>query len=482
VTRSLHDGATLAVPPFVHTGRGSDGRSYSHFSIGQSALALPFFALGRWAERALPEPARRALAGPEVSVRKRPAGGRVEIFAVGLYGPVAAAFLVAFFFLFERALGVSLRSAALCALLLGSTTYVATQATFFLRHVTESAALMGALLSFFAWKAGGPARSLWIGSALASLILLVRFPAAVAGPALAGYVSWCLWVRGGHRLDLRLLRAALPAIGVPLLAALALSAWGDYLKWGVPWNVHQFRTASSLHTPLYVGLYGFLLSPGHSIFVYSPLLLLAPWSLRRLWRERRAEALVVLALTLTFLVSFSRFTGWTGLWSAPGPRYQLVSVGLLLLPLGLWLDRSRSRGPWLAVAALGAAGLFVQVVLMSVSWGGLIDAMGYRESRPKFSFLFLPDQSPVLGAARLVLRGEEIDLWIRSLWVGWPGQPPAPGLALGLAVLWAGLLAGTLYWIARGIRARAPSCSRRLTRRRSASGVDRGARPPAPGD
>ena len=247
VTRSLHDGATLAVPRFVHTGLGADGRTYSHFSTGQSVLAIPFFALGRLAEALLPESVVRALAGPELLVRKRSAGGRVETFAVGLYGAVAGAILVAFFFLFERALGISLRTAALCALLFGATTYVATQSTFFLRHVSESATILGALYFFFVWKEGGRQQSLWFGSALASLTLLVRFPAAVAGPALAGYVAWCLWVRGGRRLDPRVLRGALPAIAVPLVAALALSGYGDFLKWGVPWNVHQFRTAASLY-------------------------------------------------------------------------------------------------------------------------------------------------------------------------------------------------------------------------------------------
>jgi hypothetical protein len=453
-TRSLYDGGSVAVPRFVHTGLGADGRHYSHFSIGQSALALPFFALGRLAEVLLPEAALRSLAGPELFVRGRPAGGRVEIFTLGLYGPVVGAILVAFFFLFERALGVSLRCAVVCALLFGATTYVATQSTFFLRHTTESAAILGALHFFFVWKEGGRRRNLWIASTLASLTLLVRLPAAVVGPVLAAYAGWCLWVRGGRRVDPEVLRRALPAIAVPLGAALALSAYGDVLKWGVPWNIHQLRTASSLHTPLYVSLYGFLLSPGLSVFVYSPLLLLAPWALRQLWRERRAETLVFLGVALTFLLVFSRFTGWTGLWSAPGPRYQLVWVGLLLLPLGLWLDRSPSRAPWLAVGGLAALGLFVQLVLMSVRWGGLIEAMGYRESQPRWAFLFLPDQSPVLGAARLVLRGEEIDLWIRALWLGWPGQEPAPGVALGLAAAWAALLAATLLWIGRGVRVR----------------------------
>ena len=438
----------------VHTGEGADGRYYSHFAPGQPALALPFFALGRLGEALLPEGAVRAMAGPDRRLRQLRVGGRLEIFAVGFYGPAVVGLLVAVFFLFQRALGTALPTAVACSLALGPCTYLGTQSTFFLRHASESLTILGALLFFFRWKRHGRSRNLWLGSALASLTPLVRFPAAVAGPALAAYLGWCLWLRGGRRLDPALWRHALPAIAVPLLAALALSAAADFAKWGRPWNVHQLRTASSQHTALGVGLYGFLLSPGASVFAYTPLLLLAPWCMARLWRERRAEALACLGLALSFLLAFSRFTGWTGLWSSPGPRYLLVAVPLLLLPLGLWLDRARSRAPWIAAAALAALGLFVQVALMSVSWGGLVEAEGYRASQPKFAFLFFPEQSPVWDAARHLLRGEAVDLWIRALWVGGDGRPGAPGAALAVASAWGAALSATLLWIARGLRAR----------------------------
>ncbi len=452
-TRALFDTGSLAVPRMVHTGLGADGRYYSHFSLGLPVLALPFFAAGRGAEALLPEPWRQRLAGPDRMLRQLRMGGSLEISAVGFFGTAMTSLLVALFFLFQRALGTSARSAALCALLLACSTHVASQSTFFLRHSAEATTLLGALFFYFRWKRGGPLRDLWIGSALASLTLLVRFPAAVAGPSLAAYLLWCIGERSGWRLDGPLLRRALPAILVPLAVALALSAGGDWLKWGRPWNVHQLRTASSLHTPLYVSLFGFLLSPGHSVFVYSPLLLMAPWALRRLWRERRAETLVILALCLTFLLSFARFSGWTGLWSAPGPRYLLLAVPLLLLPLGLALDRSGSRAAWACVAGLAVLGVCIQLALMSVSWGGLVEEMRYRESQPKWAFLFMPDRSPVLGALGLALRGERIDLWIHTLAQGAPGYPAAPAAARWIGGLWLAALAASLLWLARGLPA-----------------------------
>lgn len=445
VTRSLYAHGSLAVPPFVHTAEGVDGRRYSHFSVGQSALAVPFYAAGSLAARALPEWARTALAGPAIPLKEGQAGGSVEIFFVGLYAPAACALLVALFFLFERRLGVSLRIAALCAALLGATSYVALMSGFFLRHVSECLTVVGALYFYFLWQQDGRVRDLWLGSALASLTVLVRLPASIAAPALAGYLAWCLYVRGGRRFDRDVVARALPGILVPLAVALLLSAISDQLRWGVPWNVHQLGTASAGRAPLTRSLEGALLSPGMSVFVYTPLLLLTPWTFPVLWRRHRAEAVAFAALCLTFLLVFSSFIGWTGLWSAPGPRYQLISTPLLLLPLGLWLEEPGARRRWLAVAVLAALGLLVQMVFMTLIWGVLVEEMGWKDSAPKWSFLFSLGRSPIAGGLRYVFQSPlPLDPWLLRLARGWPEHPPAPGAALAVFAVWAALLGACL--------------------------------------
>jgi hypothetical protein len=456
MARSLHDGPTLAVPRILHTGEGADGRFYSHFSLGQSALAVPFVAAGRVAAAVLPEGAVRAMEGPDVRTRVLRFGGSIDIFAAGFYPPVVGALLVALFFLFQRRLGVTRGSALVCALLFGSTTYVACQSTFFLRHTSETLCLVAGLYFFFAYQQEGRRRSLALGAAIASLAFLVRLPAAVGGPVIGGYLIWCLRVRGGGRFDPRVIRAALLPILAPLFVAIAISAGGDYLKWGVFWNIHQLRTASSQATPILVSLPAALVSPGMSVFVYSPLLLLAPWCIPVLWRRQRAETVAFIGLSLSFLVAFSSFTGWTGLWSSPGPRYQLISVALFLLPLGLWLDGAKEsasrRRRWTAVGVLAGAGLVLQLALMTVRWGSVIDVFGLREFQPKFSFLFDPAYSPALLFLRLFFRGGHLDLWLWQLAQGAPGVAPAPAAAAALLAGWALLLLASVGWLVRAFR------------------------------
>src|SRR5262245_3188792 len=426
-TRSIYENGSLAVPPYLHTAEGVDGRHYAFFSVGQPLLALPFYGLGRLASRALPDPARLALAGESVRIRDLAAGGEVEIFFVDLFAPFVSALLVAAFFLYERELGVSTRVALLTSVLFGATTYVATLSTFFLRHAPESACILGALLCFLRWRRTGAPAALWLGSALASAAFLVRLEAGIAAPALAAYLGWCLYERSGRGGDPRVVTRALPAILVPLLAALAISTAVDLARWGRPWNVPQFASAGLSGPPLTASLYALLFSPGMSLFVYSPLLLLLPWTWPRFWRRQRAEAATFLALGATYALVYSSSPLWTGLWSAPGPRYHLLTAVLLMLPLGPWLEARPGRARLAAAALLGAAGLCVQLVFMLVEWAPLTHAMAWREAEPRWSFLFDPRVCPLAGAARHVLGGE---LPGPRLWrppPGWPGQPAPPG-------------------------------------------------------
>jgi len=124
---------------------------------------------------------------------------------------------------------------------------------------------------------------------------------------------------------------------------------------------------------------------------------------------------------------------WTGLWSAPGPRYLLVFTPLLLLPLGGWLEQRRGVALRVAVGLLALVGLGVQVVLMAADWQAVIRMMDWERWAPGMRFVFLPDQSPVLGCARGVGQGL-IDVWLWQVATGAGGARAHPVLATGVAL------------------------------------------------
>jgi hypothetical protein len=472
MTRSLAERGDLAVPPIRHTAIGRDGRRYSYFAPGQAVLATPLYALARPLRALLPASVSSALAGPPNQRGPNHYGGELENLLVGLFAPLTTAALVALFFVFQRQLGVSRSTAAILAALLATSTHTTVMASYFLRHSTEALTLLGSLLLFHRYATGGPLWQLAIGAALASGTILIRVPASIALPTLGAYVGWALYVRGDLRAGGRRLALALSAVLLPAGLALLTHASINQLKWGTWLSSPMLEQQGRMNTPLWRGMAGLLLSPGSSVFVYTPLLLLAPPGLIALWRRRRAETLAMVSLAATFLLFYSKFDGWSGLWSAPGPRYLYLIVPLLLLPLGLWLDElesgSRARkAAWSAVAVLAVTGFWVQFVSIFVRWGSVPTLAGYPVLGPDQSdFLFRIASSPVVVMTGLLLDGGPVDSWLVNLWRGWPGFPPRPGAVIGLLVLWCGAVLGCGWLLLR-----------ELPELRGAGGSTRTARP-----
>jgi len=434
MSRSILENGDLAVPPLRHTEVGADGRRYSYFAPGQSVLALPLLALAEPLRAVLPASWTEALAGPSNRRGAYRFGGELEATLVGLFGAFSAAALVALFFVFQLDLGISPRRAVIVALLVATSTHTAVMSVYFLRHITEATTLLGALLLFRRFRQSGSLETLGIGSALAALTLLIRVPAAIAAPTLASYLAWVLYQRGEWRASGARLARVLAAILVPLGIALAIHIGVNEAKWG-SWLISPMvEQQGRFNSPLLRGLAGLLLSPGSSIFVYSPLLLLAPFGLARLWHREPALAGAALALTATWLLFYARFDGWSGLWSAPGPRYLFLLVPLLLLPLGLWLDSPRR---WATASLLALAGFFVQVVSTLVRWGSVPTLADYPILGPdQADFLFEVSRSPVVVMTGLLASGGPIDSWLWNLWHGWEGFAGRPGAVVVLLGLW----------------------------------------------
>lgn len=186
--RSLVLRGNLAVQSGPHVFQGRDGRRYSHFAIGQSLLVLPLVAAGEAVEHVVPAKVLGAAIGRKydgyLDTQEDPA-----IFLASLYAPLVSGALVGLFYAFERCLGASRRAALVAAALLGTGTYVAALSVFFLAHTTEAVAILAAIRSLHAWRRTGRVRDLALGSGFSASILLIRVPAAVAAPALAGYLA-----------------------------------------------------------------------------------------------------------------------------------------------------------------------------------------------------------------------------------------------------------------------------------------------------
>jgi hypothetical protein len=465
MTESLFERASLEVPIHRHAHVGADGRLHAPFAIGQAVLALPLYALGKAEDRELPRAWVRALAGPErVIARELPAvlaariasalppgsapvertvyGGTIEISSVDLYAPLASAVLAAGLFLLLRRLGASQRAALLTVFAIGVCSYPAMMSIYFLGHVSELAMVVFALLGFRTFCETGRRLPLALGSAFASSTFLVRFPGVLAGPALAVYLAHCL--RERWRSEPARGRADLAAVGAPLCAAVALYAVTNELQWGSPFSSPVVAGGLERNESFATALAAFLFAPGISVFAYSPLLLLLPWTLRAAIRRWPWECASFAIYALTQLLYYANYRYWTGLWSAPGPRYLFPSGALLLLPLAAWLDERPARMALATATALAVLGGVAQLALLTADWQEVTRPLHEAEAaasggdpnrEPDFAFLFDPAASPIWGSLRATAAGQ-IDTWLWKLARGWPGEPARPGIALALALCW----------------------------------------------
>ena len=129
---------------------------------------------------------------------------------------------------------------------------------------------------------------------------------------------------------------------------------------------------------VFAGLWGQLFSPGKSVFLYSPPIVLALMGARRFWRHRPEAALAVALLVGPVVLLYSFYLFWSGDW-AWGPRYLVFALPALLLPVArsladlvctedfthvkacegpectlLFVDRTRGRGRrWCSMAVCG---------------------------------------------------------------------------------------------------------------------------------
>lgn len=139
--------------------------------------------------------------------------------------------------------------------------------------------------------------------------------------------------------------------------------FGNPLDLGVPGNGELAST--SWKTPYWYGFLGLLLSPGKSIFLFCPPIILGILGLPRLWQRNRALALLITCVPLACLALYASRTRWEGGYCY-GPRYFVPSMILLCLPIGaLFSNPPRWFRP--AFWAVAILGFLVQSIGLAVN-------------------------------------------------------------------------------------------------------------------
>jgi hypothetical protein len=291
-------------------------------------------------------------------------------------GPIfAGALTPALLFGLLRRLGYERRPAAWTALLAGGATSIYVYARCPYSEIVQTACFTWFLSSLLGAGESLDRRAfLRLGFAF-GLLLNTKNVYAVCLPGALVF----LWTR--HRARPRQLGLALgwAALGgLPGFAALAVY---NAVRWGSPFTSGYEAVTGGFwsHNVLW-GLWGQLLSPGKSVFLYSPALIVALFGVRKLVARRPSVALAIALTVGPIVLLYAHYQFWSGDW-AWGPRYLVFALPALTIPIAELLadggPTSRLRRLLLPAALL--AGIGVQVLGCLVRWDDYMMVAGQAQ-------------------------------------------------------------------------------------------------------
>ena len=390
VTESLAERGSFAVPDRLAgweefgLAEGKDGQLYAAYGPLQPLAAVPWVRLAillegtRWFDRLDHVPPSFYVGDgiKEFGLGQQPAvvGPHARRFVVSFFNtPVSAAGVMVLFFLLLR-LGCSSRAALLTALLyaVGTLTW-AYSGTFF----KEPLALLLVLTSLWLLMESDPALGKVQGdrrilvpavsAALLALAVATHITAALFVPFGALYAAVALRDRADApwlaRKPLGSYLAGLFAVGAGL-AAYNTVRFGSPLETGRG-AIDAFPLAPVLLSSMGRNLVALMVSPGKGLLLYCPLVVAGALLWPRLHRRYRALSWILLCAITVRLLFTASLSVWHGGFCV-GPRYLLMIVPFLMLPIGLGISRllRRNRPSEIAVAlALGVVSVSEQVYL-----------------------------------------------------------------------------------------------------------------------
>lgn len=380
---------STAIPQAVGSGiwfgkRDIHGIPRSAWPVGHAILVLPWTAIGH----ALAKLPGLPSANEDLAVSAGTCWSSATFAALA----VAASFV-----LFLN-LGAQPRIALACSLVLAfSTPLFVYSGWLYSEPATAAILLLAALLLFGTGTPPSFSRAV-----LASLLL--AFSVHVRP---ANFVSALVFLGATFLLDQSAKLQGFPYRTTALLAAfLGLSViiyllrnralFGNPFDYGVPPSAENGKDLESWHNPLWIGVFGYLFSPGKSAFLFAPPIILGILGVPALWRRHRPLAFLCVSLPVVNLLLYSIRTQWEGGYNY-GPRYLVPSLIFLCLPVGMLFEGS-SRWVRPVFRTTAVIGLAIQALGLSTN---VMEDM-VRNHYYVGNWTYRMSYSPITGQLRLI--------------------------------------------------------------------------------
>jgi 4-amino-4-deoxy-L-arabinose transferase-like glycosyltransferase len=156
--------------------------------------------------------------------------------------------------------------------------------------------------------------------------------------------------------------------GITLVPFVIWQFWYNFLRTGIvyksPVQTSVYAVNNALDGNMIIGLFGLLFSPGKSIFIYAPLLLISVFLFRRFYRQYPKEGIYIAALTIIWFLLHTRLRSWYGA-AGWGPRHLITILPILFLPFAVNLEYVWQQVS-LRIITIGLAGFGFILALSSI--------------------------------------------------------------------------------------------------------------------
>lgn len=300
--------------------RGIDGRYYAPYGVGHAIYSIPFYLAGRVAERMTGFDV-----GKEEALRKAAVAGG---------STVAAAASVWFAFWFAWRLIGSLYAAVAVALSFGFSTLLWSYSKFGFNAPLATLCVVGGVYGCWLGVRERRPAALVAGGVGLGCALLVRHELALVTLPVGVWLLLESWPRWGVFARRSVLA------GAPVVVAVLITAYYNVTRFGNPLDTGYLRDETAGFGSVWEGALGLLVSPGGSLFVYSPLLIVCAVAFSGLYRADRHTAILFGGVVFVMLAFYALLQHWDADRSY-GPRYLLPACAFFCIPLGWWFREPR---------------------------------------------------------------------------------------------------------------------------------------------
>lgn len=298
-----------------------NGRTYGSHEIGNTLFLLPTAFINNLIENIFS------------SFVSQETIGRIQQFIVSFQAGTYMALSATIFFITINTYFLQTKlNSFIATLLLVFTTYFWTYSRNLFDGVLCTALLLLSFILLLQYKQKSKLIYLAICFICLGFALITRLSTILA---VLASISYLLSI--GRITLARRFREALTII-FTLLPFVIWQFWYNNLRTGIfyksPVQTPLYAENNGLDGNIFVGIQGLLFSPGKSIFIYAPLLILSLLLFRKFYQKYQKEAIYIAALSILWLLLHAKLKSWYGAWGW-GPRHFVTIVPLMFLPLAV---------------------------------------------------------------------------------------------------------------------------------------------------